>query len=277
MTVRRLPDLTPTQVVRLQDALLANADTLLKSALAVLDLGHVALAQSLAILGLEESGKAIAVHSRRVSMGYLPSGETFRCEQIDFLWASHERKLESVYRFLVDEPYWFGVEPADPEENAGYLGTIKAWSRRYDRTKQRGFYVDLDKTGELMAPSGVADEDALREVVARVHQIGWQLRLGEHIEGKRQDEQEAGIPAMDEDDLDWLDAVANDETTEQFLAELAQSMNEGVSGGPLPNAKYRFNQPGADRSPFCNLGKPGYEAETREIMRLAKRVDEGEE
>jgi hypothetical protein len=35
----------------LHDALLANTDTLLDSALAVLDLGHVALARSLAILG----------------------------------------------------------------------------------------------------------------------------------------------------------------------------------------------------------------------------------
>jgi AbiV family abortive infection protein len=52
----------------LQDALLANAHSLLTSALAVLDLGNVALARSLAILGLEESGKAIAVHNRRVEM-----------------------------------------------------------------------------------------------------------------------------------------------------------------------------------------------------------------
>lgn len=39
----KLPDLTPEQVVRLQDALLANADALLTSALAVLNLGNVAL------------------------------------------------------------------------------------------------------------------------------------------------------------------------------------------------------------------------------------------
>src|SRR4051794_33214527 len=68
----KLPDLSPAQVVRLQDALLANADALLTSALAVLDLGHFALARSLAILGLEESGKAIAIHDRRVEMAYEP-------------------------------------------------------------------------------------------------------------------------------------------------------------------------------------------------------------
>src|SRR5947199_6223267 len=90
MAVRRLPDLTPQQVVRLQDALLANADTLLSSAVALLEIGHVALARSLAILGLEESGKAIAVHERRVAMGYAADGETFRCEELDHLWGSHE-------------------------------------------------------------------------------------------------------------------------------------------------------------------------------------------
>jgi hypothetical protein len=34
MNIRQLPDLSPTQVVEVQDALLANADTLLTPALA---------------------------------------------------------------------------------------------------------------------------------------------------------------------------------------------------------------------------------------------------
>jgi AbiV family abortive infection protein len=135
MAVRRLPDLTPTQVVQLQDALLSNADALLTSALAVLDLSHVALARSLAILGLEESGKAIAVHERRMSMGYATEAETFRCDWLDELWPSHQKKLEKVHGFLVEEPHWFDVEPPDPDENAAYLGTVKAWSRRHDRSK----------------------------------------------------------------------------------------------------------------------------------------------
>lgn len=52
MPVPKLPNLSPTQVVELQDALLANADRLLTSALAVLDLGNVGLARSLAILAM---------------------------------------------------------------------------------------------------------------------------------------------------------------------------------------------------------------------------------
>ncbi|TFC77143.1 AbiV family abortive infection protein [Cryobacterium cheniae] len=45
-------------MVRLQDAHLENANTLLTTALTILDEGYVALARSLAILGLAESGKA---------------------------------------------------------------------------------------------------------------------------------------------------------------------------------------------------------------------------
>ncbi|MGN9779738.1 AbiV family abortive infection protein [Micromonospora sp. H33] len=120
--IRRLPDLTPEQVVKLQDALLANANTLLESALAILDLGHVALARSIAILGMEESGKAIAIHDRRMEMGYSSDGETFRCESLDELWSSHQKKLETVYGFLVEERYWFG-EPSDPERNAAALAS----------------------------------------------------------------------------------------------------------------------------------------------------------
>lgn len=64
--------------------------------------------------GLEEAGKAIAVHERRVVMGYAPEGETFRCDQLGELWASHGKNLETVQRFLVDEPYWFDTQPPVP-------------------------------------------------------------------------------------------------------------------------------------------------------------------
>lgn len=270
MTAGKLPDLSPQQVVRLQDALLANADRLLTSALTIFDLGHISLARSLAILGIEESGKAIAIHERRAAMGYEEEGEPFRCDWLDQLWASHQKKLEIVYRFLVEEPYWFDVNPPDPEQNEKALGSIKSWARRNDRSKQRGFYVDLAKSGEVLAPPDVGDEDALREAIERVHQIGWQLRLGEHIEGSRQDEQHEGLPPVSDEQAQLLGIGDRDQQTRSELSdELLRSLREGVPGRPLRNAAYRFNPPDADRSPFRNLGKPGYEAQTRELLRLA--------
>ncbi len=278
MNIRRLPNLTPMQVIRLQDALLSNADTLLTSAVTLLDVGNISLARSLAILGLEESGKAIAIHNRRVAMNHLPSGETFRCEELDLLWGSHQRKLETVHQFLVDERYWFGEGPSDPEENAASLGAIKSWARRQDHSKQRGFYVELSKTGEVMAPSDVTNEEALRDVIASVHQIGWQLRLGEHIEGKSQDQREHGSPGFTEEEIDRLSSRASDRPrTRDILAKLKRALLEGAPGEPLPNPEYRFNREDAKRTPFSDMGKPGYEAETRELLRLMDRTRDADE
>ena len=50
-------------------------------------------------------------------------------------------------------------------------------------------------------------------------------------------------------------------------------MKEGIPGERLNNAAYRFNPPDADRSPFHNLGKPGYEAETRELLLMKEELD----
>jgi hypothetical protein len=44
----------------------------------------------------------------------------------------------------------------------------------------------------------------------------------------------------------------------------------------VPNAAYRFNPPGDDRSPFRTFGKPGYEAGTRELILLARDLDHKE-
>lgn len=54
---QHLPDvLSPSQVIALQDALLANANRLLEAALRSVEAENLPLARSLAILGMEESG-----------------------------------------------------------------------------------------------------------------------------------------------------------------------------------------------------------------------------
>jgi len=110
--VRKLPNLLPAQVMELQDALLANADRLLTSALAVLDLGHVPLGRSLAILGLEESGKAIAIHERRVEMASAPGGEPFRCDKVG--------------RAVGQPPEEVGESVVNPELRSSKLGWVGA-------------------------------------------------------------------------------------------------------------------------------------------------------
>ncbi len=157
-------------------------------------LGNVALARSLAILGLEESGKAIAIHDRRVQMVHEPEGTPFRCDRLDRLWLDHQEKLKTVHSFLVKERYWFSTEPSDPEENEAQLGKIRKWADRHDRLKRRGFYVGLDKTGAVLTPGHVADEESLAEVINHVHQIGWQLRARRAHRGKKAGRAGTGHP-----------------------------------------------------------------------------------
>jgi hypothetical protein len=126
----------------------------------------------------------------------------------------------------------------------------------------------------------VADEDALRDVIAHVHQIGWQIRLGEHIEGKKQDEQEAGVPPAAGEDVASMKGNRWAELPTEIqgvISRLVESMKAGIPGEPLNNATYRFNPPGADRNPFRNLGKPGYEAETRELIALKEELGRRDE
>ena len=128
-----LAPLSPVQVVSLFDELLANADRLLTSALLILDSGSVGLARSLAILGLEGSGNAIAIHRRRAQMAYEPEGTPFVNARLEKLWADHKLKLKTAYDFLVAEEYWFDTQPPVPEANRAWLamscGRTAVWDR----------------------------------------------------------------------------------------------------------------------------------------------------
>jgi AbiV family abortive infection protein len=262
----RLPDLSPSQVVALQDSLLANADRLLQGALAILELGNVGLARSLAILAMEESGKAIALHDRRVAIAYSPEGEPFVDDRVRRIWLSHPEKLALVHRFLVEERYWFGPGPPDIERNARDLGAIESWAREHNRLKQRGFYVDLDTAGEVIEPAAVPDPDTLARIIDHVHQIGWQLRLGEHIEAKGQASMAADVPPMTDKEVASLRRLVDDQGT--ITEEVWASMRAGSGGTVLNNSAYRLMLRGPDDPPFQTLGKPGYEAQTRELEEL---------
>lgn len=256
--------LSPEQITALHDALLANAERLLQAALTLLNQDHVPLARSLAILGMEESGKAIALHERRVRMATAPEGEPFIDDQLQRLWALHGPKLEAVHSFLVDEDYWFDSVPSDPEENARVLGTIEAWKSQHNLLKQRGFYVDVTAQGEPITPQASADAQAVREVISHVHQIGWQLRLGEHIEAKRRREYEEDVPPVTEEEIESMRGLLSRADTDK-AEKILESMRHGQRGETFNNAAYAFRLPD---HPFENIGRPGYEAQDRELSLL---------
>ncbi|MDH6194593.1 AbiV family abortive infection protein [Mycobacterium frederiksbergense] len=269
-----LPPLTPEQVVELHDELLANADRLLTAALDMLESGNLGLARSLAILGLEESGKAIAIHQRRRDIAYEDEGAPFVDAGLQKLWANHQSKLTLAYEFLVSEDYWFATEPPDPEANREWLGEVETWTRGHNLLKQRGFYVDVDADKGIQTPESTADEHSLREVIGHVHQIGWQLRLGEHIVAKQQEQSVRAVPPASEEDIarfreliSGIDGIAASEVNRN-----CEELRAGKPAGVLNNDAYRLRLPGPGANPFANLGRRGYEAETRELIQLADQL-----
>ncbi|SHS90320.1 AbiV family abortive infection protein [Mycobacteroides abscessus] len=269
-----LPPLSPKQVVQLQDELLANADRLLRSALAVLEDGGIGLARSLAILGMEESGKAIAIHQRRTEMAHEPQGAPFVNDWLQGLWSNHRSKLELVHDFLVDEDYWFDTEPPDPEENRAWLGEIEQWAHKHNLLKQRGFYVDVDLREGILVPDADPDPESLRRVIGHVHQIGWQLRLGEHIVAKQQRLGAQAVPPASDSEIERMREILCDADgiDELQLEQIIDNMRQGRGPQPLNNDGYRLHLPGSESNPFADLGKRGYEAQTRELQRLAEQI-----
>lgn len=266
---QHLPEhLAPEQVIALQDALLANADRLLRAALKALDEDDAALARSMGILGMEESGKAIALHERRVNLTHSPEGEEFVDDGLRKLWREHHLKLDIVHRFLTLEQYWFGVEPSNSAENAEVLGTIQEWRHMHNSFKQRGFYVDVTAEGELLTPQGVADPYAVRAVLQHVHQIGWQPRLGEHIEGRRQEDRERAVPPATEEMIERMRSLTGHMDPE-LVEQVLESMREGTEGEEISNAAYGFT---LSDKPFENVSRPGYEAQDPELHALWQRL-----
>lgn len=102
-----------------------------------------------------------------------------------------------------------------------------------------------------------------------MHQIGWQLRLGEHIEGRRQEDQTQDIPPATEEEIEemrsWRDSLAPEAAEALF-----ESMRQGTKGEQPNNAAYGSTLPA---SPFENTGRPSYEAQDRELLALKMRID----
>ncbi|GAB3163311.1 hypothetical protein GCM10027258_83470 [Amycolatopsis stemonae] len=174
-------------------------------------------------------------------------------------------------KFLVQEKYWFDTQPPDIGEHLDWLGEIDEWARKYNSFKQRGFYVDVVEDEGILTPNSVVDEESLRQVIGHVHQIGWQLRLGEHIVAKQQAEMAESIPSATEDRIEQarrrygsLPGIDAD-----VVDEIIRLRRAGKQGTSLNNDAYRLRLPGPGSNPFATMGKPGYEAETRELLRLA--------
>lgn len=176
------------QVEDLYDATLSNAFFLCQDAKLLLEGGSMGRARALAVLALEECGKAIMIHKAKVTSFALELPDPVLDDAFWKDWKTHLPKLRHVREFLIQNQYWFDVRP--PEPNEFILGSVDEYLAELDRfaadgdtSKLKGLYVDVDPaTGKVVSPADEASAEDVSELLRMAHQIGWQLRLGDHIE-----------------------------------------------------------------------------------------------
>ena len=169
---------TPLPPKELLDALarasVDNADRLLADAATLLAAGSAPSAHSLAVLALEEVGKAIICCG-----GFAGSDNKVTTrEQFDQEIANHSAKLTWARNF-VDVMAMLG-----PGDNFGmaasaeeYLDALKKQRKRDNVQKMRGFYVDLSNAGEVQLPTEITAADA-EEMISLSR---WANRAARHL------------------------------------------------------------------------------------------------
>jgi AbiV family abortive infection protein len=176
------------EVEALYDATLSNAFYLTQDANVLLEKGSTGRAHALAILALEECGKAILIHNAKVASHNRQLPDPELDDTFWQSWRTHQPKLRAVREFLIQNRYWFDYQPPEPDELLlgsveDYLAELDRFAKEGDSSKQRGLYVGVDPaTGKPVSPLDESGLDEVVEILRMAHQIGWQLRLGDHIE-----------------------------------------------------------------------------------------------
>jgi len=228
------------EVEALYDETLSNAFYLTQDANLLLEDGSVGRAHALAVLALEECGKAILIqnakiasHARNLTDPELD--DTFWRE-----WRTHQPKLRAVREFLLKNKYWFDFQPPEPDELLlgsvdDYLADLDRFAKEGDTSKQRGLYVGIDKaTGRPESPLDETNRAEVVELLRTAQQIGWQIRLGDHIEFV---------------------------TTERDSGKPLSLYAQYADGGPLARS----------------LGERGWEAQQVELLMMVSAFDQNDE
>jgi hypothetical protein len=124
--------------------------------------------------------------------------------------------------------------------------------------------VDIDEVGGVLAPTDVAARESLLDVISHVHQIGWQLRLGEHIEATRQAEEAREVQPRSEAQIEEMREMFSGipEPDEAFYESLRQGWQgrrlkqRGLStplAGYGPGGPTRGNVPLSRRREVCRV------------------------
>lgn len=164
MTAPNLPD----DYVRaaLGRAAIGNADRLIQDAAALLESGSAPTAHSLAVLGLEEVGKAIAC-----TLTDLDDDTTLTRQKFLGELRSHNAKLQRLRNFVDLLNAFIGFVASGGhitgmgESKETYAGRLKQAAQNDHVRKLRGFYVDLSDDDRVETPADVTDDEA-REMIS---------------------------------------------------------------------------------------------------------------
>ncbi|GHG04017.1 hypothetical protein GCM10017567_20010 [Amycolatopsis bullii] len=116
--------------------------------------------------------------------------------------------------------------------------------------------------GRCIRSSGTPTSNRpVTEVICQVPPSGWQLRLGEHIFAKQQAEMADPVPRASEDRIEQA------RSRYSSVPGIDATVVEEISAPSARGNRLRLPEPEAI---LCEYGKPGCEAETRELLRLSE-------
>lgn len=153
----REQELSVEQLVAVQRAAAANAETLLLEAKLLLDIGRHARAHALAILAFEELGKHVMTVSallRRDEPGFW--------KKYSDRFSSHKEKLR-LARLAVQ---MFGE--GDEFEEPGFFHRLNQWVASDSLGKLRGLYVDVGDDGSILEPMSATTPAEAEQLIADV-------------------------------------------------------------------------------------------------------------
>jgi AbiV family abortive infection protein len=130
--------------------------------------GRLARGYSLAGLAVEEVGKAGSLSA----LAAMPESVRARAP-VGRMLEWHQMKLVAGHLIAADPFSAPGVAARfvtmPPNEVAGILDSAQAFAEEIDRLKQRGLYVDVDRSGQIREPSEVTVAE-VREQLDRARQ-----------------------------------------------------------------------------------------------------------
>lgn len=171
--------MTGSQARAFWKALMDNAAGLVVDARLLFDAGSLGRARSLMVLAQEELGKAIWVYRQFEKAWNVGDDSERTVERLKASGTSHLEKYQATVH-LASDLRWFWGDYGDYAEISDQ--DVVRLAREANKAKQRGFYVDLDGSGDVEEVN--EDADSIREDLQVASLVVEMLLIGDHTRMK---------------------------------------------------------------------------------------------